>query len=231
MINVLRRFMRVPADDYIISDGHKLEFTISGIDEDVLHHAVFMLHLETASGDVVNVEIKRNDQANDMFFVYESNEMIKTPGSVLVFMTAHIDGVCVWQSYKGILFVEGETKKPADFRDKLKGLELAQVEEAERREKEKARADAEKSRMEAEQARAAAERARVEAEALRSAAESERVSTEASSVQAEQARVDAEKARDSAEKDRAAAEQARVDAENKRVAAEAARVEAEKERG
>ncbi len=232
MIRVINRQLIIPKEDFLMSDGGSVSFQMAiPISLDVSKFR-FEIHLEYVDGATYSKELSSDcTDGNVTLSVNVDAEMLKAAGSVLVWIAMYdAKDVDVWNSYKGILFIPGATNKPADFRDKLKGLELAQVEEDERREAEKARELAEKSRVEAESARVTAEEARAAAENARALSESEYASTESAAVKAEQARADAEKSRVEAEKLRVQAEKDREAEESKRVEAEKARVEAEKKR-
>ena len=208
MIRVINRQLIIPKEDFLMSDGGSVSFQMAiPISLDVSKFR-FEIHLEYVDGATYSKELSSDcTDGNVTLSVNVDAEMLKAAGSVLVWIAMYdAKDVDVWNSYKGILFIPGATNKPADFRDKLKGLELAQVEEDERRE-----------------ARAAAENARA-------LSESEYASTESAAVKAEQARADAEKSRVEAEKLRVQAEKDREAEESKRVEAEKARVEAEKKR-
>lgn len=232
MIRVISRQLIIPKEDFAMSDGDSISFQMAVPETLDVSKLRFEIHLEYVDGTTYSKEL--SSDCTDGSVTLSANvdaEMLKVAGSVLVWIAMYdAKDIDVWNSYKGILFIPGATNKPADFRDKLKGLELAQVEEGERREAEKARKLAENARVEAESARVAAEEARVTAENARALSESEYASTESATVKAEQARVDAEKARDDAEKLRVQAEKDREAEESKRVEAEKARVEAEKKR-
>lgn len=232
MIRVINRQLIIPKDDFTMMNGNELSFQMQESQDIELSGVEFSVQFEYVDGTSYSkaLSFEKSTQSGILLSTEIDADMLKVAGSVLMWISASVNGSIAWNSYKGILFVPGATNKPADFRYKLTGLELAQVEEDERREAEKARELAEKSRVEAESARVVAEEARVSAEKARALSESEYASTESETVKAEQARADAEKARDEAEKLRAQAEKDREAEESKRVEAEKARVEAEKKR-
>lgn len=230
MINAIARQLHVPETDYTLTVGETLKVRVANALKK-LRNSSFFLEVELQDGTTVEQEAEMELCEKDIHLGFSITEsMLKVPGTVLVYVMAKYNNQCIWASYKGILFVNGQTNSPADFREKLKGLELAQIEEANRRAAEKTREESEKARTIAESARVAAESARVTAEKARNDSETERASAERARADAESARVEAEKARADAENARVEAEKARVTEESARVEAEKARVKAEEDR-